>query len=60
MHTTAFIITNVTLSDGQQPTNDMLREAARQAITFSKAAQTEPEGTDFESFALVLQRRLAW
>ena len=56
MHTTAFIITNVTLSDGQQPTNDMLREAARQAITFSKAAQTEPEGTDFESFALGSRR----
>ena len=53
MHTTAFSITNVMLTEDQDPTDEMLREAAKQAITFAKAAQNgDQNGTDYESFAL--------
>ena len=53
MHQTAFIITSVKLdSPDAQPTDAQLHQAARQAITIARKAQTDPEGTDYESFAL--------
>lgn len=53
MHKTAFIITDVRLgSNSDQPTESQLRKAAGHAILTSWQAQTDPAGTDFESFAL--------
>ena len=53
MHTTAFIITSVRLGDRDaDPTDEQLRQAAREAIVTAKQAQTSPDGTDYESFSL--------
>ena len=54
MHSTAFIITSVTLDSpaDAEPTDDQLRQAAKEAIVIAKDAQTDPEGIDYESFAI--------
>lgn len=54
MHQTAFIITDVRLTDNSYtPTLAQLRRAAAQAITIARDAQNgQPDGTDFESFSI--------
>ena len=58
MHTTAFIITDVQLPDGhREPDDQMLYQAAHQAISYAKLGnRTSPE-TEFDTFSIGSRQR---